>query len=136
MSNMIESITVDAPAHEVYPQWNKLQVLVEFMDGVRDVERYPNGLTRWTIAVDNELHEFDAEILQVDKARRIVWASLDGPQHSGSVEFEPIKPDMTRVTARVHIDLKDFPDKNNKMDVLNDKIREDLELFRDYVVQD
>lgn len=134
MSNMVESITVKTPAHTAYGQWSKLQNLAEFMDGVRDVEKLPNGISHWTIDVGGIVREFDAEILACESARRVVWTSLDGPKHSGSVEFEPIDTNATRVTAQIDVKPEGFMENlADKLGVLNIRIRHDLELFKDYM---
>ena len=67
------------------------------MDGVETVEQLDDTRLRWVAKVAGKRAEWEAEILQQDPDRRIGWQSTDGKQTTGTVMFEPIGDERTRI---------------------------------------
>ncbi|MGH8877203.1 MAG: SRPBCC family protein [Stackebrandtia sp.] len=134
MNNIVESITVNVPAADAYEQWSRFDELPKFMGGVRRVDLAGNGLTHWTVDIGGVTREFDAQVLSAEPDRRVAWASIDGPRHSGSVEFQPIDLASTRITAHVDIDPEGFVETAaDKLGVLNARIKRDLASFKNFM---
>jgi uncharacterized membrane protein len=51
----------------------------------------------WRAAIWGQEEEWDAEITEQDPDQRISWKSISGPFNAGTVRFEPLGPDRTRV---------------------------------------
>ncbi|ADD42477.1 SRPBCC family protein [Stackebrandtia nassauensis] len=134
MSNIVESITVNVPASDAYGQWSKFDELPKFMSGVSRVDLGPNGLTHWVIDIGGVTREFDAKVLTAETDRRVAWTSVEGPRHSGSVEFAPINESSTRVTAQLDVDPEGFVESAaDKLGVLNLRLKKDLASFKNYM---
>lgn len=96
-----ESVDVAAPVRAAYNQWTQFESFPRFVPGVKDVEQLGPALVRWVTGWGPVTHEFDAEIVEQAPDERVLWQSLDGPHHTGSVTFRPTADDRTRVTLRM-----------------------------------
>jgi uncharacterized membrane protein len=47
------------------------------------------------------MREFDAEITEQRPGRRVAWRAISGPEHSGSVEAEPLDEARTRLRLQL-----------------------------------
>ena len=94
-TTITEEIEVDAPLSTVYNQWTQFEEFPEFMDGVETVEQLDDTRLRWVAKVAGKRAE--AKILQQDPDRRIGWQSTDGKQTTGTVTFEPVSDERTRL---------------------------------------
>lgn len=134
MSNIVESVTVNVPVMDAYGQWSRFDELPKFMSGVSRVDLGPGGLSHWVVDIGGVTREFDATVLTEEPNRRVAWASVEGPRHSGSVEFEPVDAGSTRVTAHLDIDPEGFAENAaDKLGVLNLELKRDLANFKDYM---
>lgn len=134
MSNIVESITVNVPASDAYGQWARFDELPTFMADVQRVDIGPNGLTHWVVDIGGVRREFDATSLTAELEHRVSWASVDGPRHSGSVEFVAIDAATTKVTAQLDIDPEGFVENAaDKLGVLNLRLKKDLASFKKHM---
>lgn len=134
MSTIVESITVNVPASDACGQWERFDEFPQFMSGVDRVDIGPDGLSHWVVDIGGVKREFDARILDSDPGRRVAWASIDGPRHSGSVEFAPLDHNSTRVTAELDIDPDGFVENvADKLGVLNLELKRDLARFKSFM---
>jgi uncharacterized membrane protein len=88
---MKKSITVNAPAEQLYAFWRNLENLPTLFDNVLSVEVLDADRSHWTLCVPggNTL-EWDAEITIDRKNEMIGWRSLEGADidNAGYVRFE------------------------------------------------
>jgi uncharacterized membrane protein len=100
-----ESITVDAPAEELYRFWRQLDRLPEVMPHLDRVEQLDAKRSRWTAkAFDAVPITWEAEIINEVPFEIIAWKTLAGEavQHAGSVTFKP-SPTGRGTEVRVHL---------------------------------
>lgn len=134
MSAIVESVTVNVPVMEAYGQWSRLDELPKFMSGVSRVDIGPGGLTHWVVDIGGVTREFDAKVLTAEPNRRVAWESIEGPRHSGSVEFEPVDAGSTLVTAQLDINPEGFAESAaDKLGLLNLELKRDLANFKTYM---
>lgn len=134
MSAIVESITVNVPVVDAYGQWAKLDELPKFMSGVNRVDIGTGGMTHWVVDIGGVTREFDAQVLAAEPNRRVAWASVAGPRHSGRIEFDPINADSTRVTAHMEIEPEGFVENAaDKLGVLNLELKRDLASFKNFM---
>lgn len=98
-----ESITINAPAEEIYRFWRQLDQLPEVMPHLAKVEQLDTKRSRWTAkAFDQVPITWEAEIINEQPFETIAWQTLPGQsiQTAGSVTFKPA-PGGTEV--RVHL---------------------------------
>jgi uncharacterized membrane protein len=99
-----ESVTVDAPADQIYRFWRRLSQLPQVMPHLEKVEELDGKRSRWTAkAFDQVPVTWQAEIINEVPFETIGWKTLPGEkiQHAGSVTFRPVPGGGTDV--RVHL---------------------------------
>ena len=99
-----ESISVAAPAEELYTFWRRLEWLPEVMPHLESVEQIDSKRSRWTAKAFGQVPvSWEAEIINEVPFETIAWRTLPGEmvQHAGSVVFTPQPAGGTRV--RVHL---------------------------------
>lgn len=100
-----ESITINAPAQEIYRFWRHLSRLPEVMPHLAKVEELDTKRSRWTAkAFDQVPVTWDAEIIDEQPFELISWATLPGQwvQNAGSVQFNPAS-DGSGTEVHVHL---------------------------------
>ena len=103
---VVHSITVNAPAHDVYRFWRDLDKLPLFMRHVRSVAVDKTGRSHWVArGPAGRSVEWDAIITDEREPHRLAWHSLPDSdvEHEGSVEFRPAPADRgTEVHVRLN----------------------------------
>jgi ribosome-associated toxin RatA of RatAB toxin-antitoxin module len=97
MERIEKSIDVGCPVRTVYNQWTQFEDFPKFMDGVKDVRQVDDTHVHWHAEVWGKDKEWDAEITEQVPDERISWRSVSGALNAGTVRFEPLGPDRTRV---------------------------------------
>ncbi|MGJ9413757.1 SRPBCC family protein [Aeromicrobium sp. CF4.19] len=134
MSTITQSVDVAVGLRSVYDQWTQFASFPEFMDGVDEVRQVDDVHLRWKISVGPVSREFDATITDQQPDRLVSWRSDDGPQHDGTITFEPIDGDHTRVTAHMTIDPEGLVEKvGDASGLLEARIEGDLLRFKDFI---
>jgi uncharacterized membrane protein len=101
------SVEIRCPAETLYSFWRDLEQLPRVMRHVKSVERRGNKRSHWTVAGPvGQTVEWDAEIINEESGRFIVWQSLPGATvgNAGSVWFEPSGDGVTRVKVAFEFD--------------------------------
>jgi uncharacterized membrane protein len=101
-----ESITVNAPAEELYNFWRRLEQLPSVMPHLESVEQLDFKLSRWTAKTFGQMPvTWNAEIINEVPFETIGWKTLPGEavQHAGSVVFKPIPGRHNSTDVRVHL---------------------------------
>ena len=133
-TTITEEIEVDAPLSTVYNQWTQFEEFPEFMDGVETVEQLDDTRLRWVAKVAGKRAEWEAEILQQDPDRRIGWQSTDGKQTTGTVMFEPIGDERTRIRlAMTYTSEGPLERTGSAVGLDNRRVRGDLERFKELI---
>ena len=97
MPSVQESIDVDAPLSTVYNQWTQFEDFPRFMAGVKEVRQLDDTHLHWHAEIWGKDKEWDAEITEQEPDRRISWKSVAGAHNAGTVRFEPLAGNRTRV---------------------------------------
>jgi uncharacterized membrane protein len=97
MHRVEKTIEVDQPVSTVYNQWTQFEEFPKFMAGVREVRQTDDTHLHWQAEVFGKHEEWDAEITEQEPDKRISWKSVSGPTNAGTVRFEPITANRTRV---------------------------------------
>ncbi len=100
MAEHSASVTVSAPLHQVYALYTHFNDYPKFMTFVKEVTYLDAERSHWVVDVAGE-HAWDAINDGWIPDRRIGWRSLDGLRNSGSVTFEAVGTDATRITVDV-----------------------------------
>lgn len=97
MERIEKTIEVDRPVRSVYNQWTQFEDFPRFMAGVKQVTQIDDTHVHWEADIWGKNVEWDAEITEQDPDRRISWRSVNGAPNAGTVRFEPLGEDRTRV---------------------------------------
>ncbi len=97
MERIEKTIDVDCPIRTVYNQWTQFEEFPRFMAGVKEVKQLDDTHVHWHAEIWGKDEEWDAEITEQKPDERISWKSVSGAQNAGTVRFEPIGPERTRV---------------------------------------
>jgi uncharacterized membrane protein len=98
------SIEVDCPVRTVYNQWTQFEAFPRFMEGVEQVRQLDDTRLYWRATVGGKTKEWNAEITEQVPDQRIAWKSTSGAPNAGSVHFEPLGVDRTRVLLKLAYD--------------------------------
>jgi ribosome-associated toxin RatA of RatAB toxin-antitoxin module len=97
MERIEKTIEVECPVRMVYNQWTQFEEFPEFMAGVKEVRQIDDTHVHWHAEVWGKDKEWDAEITEQVPDERISWKSVSGAYTAGTVRFEPVSPDRTRI---------------------------------------
>jgi uncharacterized membrane protein len=97
MEQVEKVVDVDCPVHTVYNQWTQFEEFPQFMAGVKEVRQLDDTHVHWRAEIWGKDKEWDAEITEQEPDRRISWKSISGAPNAGTVRFEPLGADRTRV---------------------------------------
>ena len=97
MEKIEKSVEVAAPVRAVYNQWTQFEEFPRFMAGVKEVRQLDDTHVHWRAEIWGRDEEWEAQITEQVPDQRISWKSVSGPANAGTVRFESIEPQSTRV---------------------------------------
>ena len=97
MQRIEKTVEVNCPIRTVYNQWTQFEDFPKFMAGVKEVRQIDDTHLRWHAEVWGKDEAWDAEITEQTPDERISWKSTAGAQNAGTVRFEQLGPERTRV---------------------------------------
>jgi uncharacterized membrane protein len=134
MSVVEKTVEVQCPLSQVYNQWTQFETFPRFMEGVEEVKQLDDTHLHWHAEIAGVDREWDAEITDQVPDRKIAWRSITGPENGGTVTFQQVDPQRTRVTLRMEYDPKGFVEKAADMiGVIERRIEGDMKRFRDFI---
>lgn len=98
------TMTIDAPADELYRRWQDVENLANLFEHVYEVRSYGDGRSSWVVQGPMRKLHWESEITVDEPGRRIAWRSLPGGDvdHQGEVTFREAAGDRgTVVTVRM-----------------------------------
>jgi uncharacterized membrane protein len=99
LARVEESIEVNVPVTTAYNQWTQFEEFPRFMEGVESVTQIDDTHLRWVAEIGGKRHEWEAEITEQEPDRRVAWRALEGHHSSGTVRFEPLGDNQTRMNV-------------------------------------
>ena len=134
MSVVEKTVEVQCPLSTVYNQWTQFETFPRFMEGVEEVKQVDDTHLHWRADIAGMEREWDAEITEQVPDRRIAWRSITGPENGGTVMFQQVDPQRTRITLRMEYDPKGFVENAADMlGVIERRIEGDMKRFRDFI---
>jgi uncharacterized membrane protein len=136
MERVEKSVEVECPVSTAYNQWTQFEEFPKFMDGVREVRQLDGTHLHWSAEVWGKDEEWDAEITEQVPDRRISWRSTSGATNAGTVRFDSLAPDRTRVHLLMAFQPQGAVEKAGEMiGAMNSQIERSLESFKSFIEQ-
>src|SRR5262245_11186379 len=104
MSELEKFIDVEAPVRAAYELWARFGDSPRFMEGVTDVRPLGANVWNWNATFGKKNVEWTSEVISQEIDRRISWIGRNGPWTAGSVRFQALGPERTRVTLQLDYD--------------------------------
>jgi uncharacterized membrane protein len=97
MEQVEKIVEVECPIRSVYNQWTQFEEFPRFMAGVKEVRQLDPTHVHWRAEIWGKEKQWDAEITEQEPDKRISWKSVSGAVNAGTVRFEALGTDRTRV---------------------------------------
>jgi uncharacterized membrane protein len=135
MERIEKSIEVRCPVRTVYNQWTQFEEFPRFMAGVKEVRQLDDTHVHWHAEIWGKDKEWDAEITEQVPDQRISWRSTtaDAP-NAGSVRFEPVSNDRTRVHLTMEYEPQGAVENvGDALGVLSGRVQNTVEDFKKFI---
>lgn len=134
MATVNRTIDVEVPVSVAYNQWTQFESFPEFMKGVEAVEQIDETALHFSTNVGGVKRGSNAQILEQVPDSLVSWASVDGPRNAGTVSFEPLGADRTRVSVEIEWEPEGFAEKAGSMVGIDDmRVSADLDKFKKFI---
>jgi uncharacterized membrane protein len=146
MSTVEQSIDVNVDVTTAYDQWAQFDSFPQWMEGVASVDQIDDTHLHWVAKVKNEVaevknetREWDAQITEQIRDRRISWESVGGKPdekpNAGHVTFEPLGDSACRVTFRIDWEPEGalMTNESYVLGAVNQVVAADLARFKDFI---
>ena len=134
MERIEKSIEVHCPVRTVYNQWTQFEDFPRFMAGVKEVRQLDDTHVHWHAEVWGKDKEWDAEITEQVPDERISWKSTSGASTSGTVRFESLGPDVTRVRLALAYEPEGAIENiGDAVGLMSARVQESIEDFKEFI---
>jgi uncharacterized membrane protein len=134
MARVEESIEVNVPVTTAYNQWTQFEEFPRFMDGVESVKQIDDTHLHWVAEIGGKREEWDAEITNQEPDRKLAWRALDGHYNSGTVTFEPLGDNQTRINVVMEHETEGLTETlGSALGADSRKVKDDLERFKEFM---
>ena len=134
MARVEESIEVNVPVSTAYNQWTQFEAFPEFMEGVESVKQIDDTHLRWVAEIGGQRHEWTAEIVEQKPDKMVAWRALEGHDNSGTVTFEPLDQNRTRINVVMEHETEGLTETlGSALGADSGRVKGDLERFKELV---
>ena len=134
MATVQESITVDVPVRQAYNQWTQFEDFPNFMSGVDAVRQLDDTTVHFETSIAGVKREYDAQITVQEPDQRVTWESLNEPRNSGTVWFESLGDNETKVNVELTWEPESAVEKLGAATGLDSRqIASDLRKFKKFI---
>ena len=134
MARIEESIDVDVPVRTAYNQWTQFEEFPRFMEGVDEVVQLDDTTLRWTAEIAGQKKTWKADIIEQIPDAKVSWRSVEGAENAGTVKFESLGADRTRVTLLMEVDPEGpLENLGTALGFLERRVKGDLERFKEFI---
>jgi uncharacterized membrane protein len=135
MERIQKSVEVKCPVRTAYDQWTQFEEFPRFMAGVKEIKQLDDTHLHWHAEVWGKDKEFDVEITEQVPDQMISWRSTT-PEvpNAGSVRFEPVAPDRTRVQLTMEYEPKGVVENvGDALGVMSRRVQTSVEDFKKFI---
>ena len=133
-SKIRESVEVEVPLSTAYNQWTQFEEFPRFMEGVESVRQLDASRLFWKAEIGGKTVEWQAKITEQIPDMRVAWRSVSGAKNAGSVTFDRVGDQRTRV----HLDLEYEPEGlvenvGDFLGLVSRRAKGDLARFKEFI---
>jgi uncharacterized membrane protein len=134
MATIEKTIDIDVPVRTAYNQWTQFEEFPQFMAGVKEVRQIDDQHLHWRAEVLGKDVEWDAEITRQIPDRSISWHSTSGAKNSGTVAFQSIEPEKTRLTMTIDYEPEGVAETSGSgLGMVSMRVEGDLRRFKEFI---
>lgn len=134
MATVQESITVDVPVRQAYNQWTQFEDFPNFMSGVDAVRQLDDTTVHFETSIAGVKREYDAQITVQEPDQRVTWESLNEPRNAGTVWFESVGDNETKVNVELTWEPESAVEKLGAATGLDSRqVASDLRKFKKFI---
>ena len=134
MATVQESIDVNVPVRQAYNQWTQFEDFPRFMSGVDAVRQLDDTTVHFETSIAGVKREYDAQITVQEPDQRVTWESLNEPRNAGTVWFESLGPDETKVNVELTWEPESAMEKIGAAVGLDSRqVASDLKKFKEFI---
>ena len=132
MERIEKTFEVDVPVNTVYNQWTQFEEFPQFMEGVQEVRQTDDTHLHWKAKIAGKEKEWDSQIVEQVPDKVIAWRSTTGAANAGTVRFEPLNKERTRIKLTMEYEPQGFVEKaGDSLGVVSGKVESAVERFKD-----
>ena len=136
MAFVDNTIEVEADIRQAYDVWTAFQDFPEFMEVVERVELVSEDSVHWVAVVEDDVIEWDADIIERVPDQSVSWRAVDG-RETGKVTFEKISADETKVHYQLEFDPEAWDGKpDTTRHWMRRRVDEDMKAFKAFIEKD
>jgi uncharacterized membrane protein len=134
MEQVEKIVEVNCPIRTVYNQWTQFEEFPRFMAGVKEVRQLDDTHVHWHAEIWGKDKEWDAEITEQEPDKRISWKSISGAPNAGTVRFEPLGTDRTRVRLVMAYEPEGAVEKSgDALGIFSQRVESTVKDFKEYI---
>ena len=134
METIEKTVEVERPIHTVYNQWTQFEDFPHFMAGVKEIRQLDDTHLFWHAEVFGKDKEWEAEITEQQPDSRISWKSVSGAPNTGTVRFEPLGPERTRVRLAMAYEPEGIIENvGDALGVMNAQVERSVKDFKQFI---
>lgn len=134
MERVEKVVEVNRPLSTVYNQWTQFEDFPFFMHGVKEVRQLDDTHLHWRAEIWGREMAWQAEITEQKPDTRISWKSVGGAHNAGTVRFEPLAADRTRVRLTMAYDPEGLVENvGDALGIFTSKVEHSVEEFKRYI---
>ncbi|MDQ0822233.1 ribosome-associated toxin RatA of RatAB toxin-antitoxin module [Arthrobacter sp. V4I6] len=134
MATVRQSIEVNVPPSQAYNQWTQFEDFPRFMSGVDAVRQLDDSTVHFETSIRGVKREYDARITGQEPDQRVSWESLDEPRNAGTVRFEPLEANRTKVSVELTWEPESAAEKAGAAVGLDSRqVASDLKRFKKFI---
>ena len=134
MSHITETVDVNVPVRVAYDQWTQFEQFPRFMEGIDRVIQLDDKTLDWTASIAGKVKHWRATITHQEPDQVVAWRSVDGARNDGSVRFESLAPDRTRLILDLEVDPEGpLETAGDALGFVSRRAKADMERFKAFI---
>lgn len=129
-----KSIEVEVDISSAYNQWTQFEDFPEFMKNVEEVRQIDDTTLHWKGDIGGVEREWTATITHQTPDEKVAWRADGDVTQAGTVTFEQLGADRTRVNLVLEFEPQDWKEKAaDALNITERRIESDLERFKKFI---